>query len=254
MAIHLPDSARKQNIASILFAHGVSIAMKAIWGVLAIAVLALAQAFPAAALTLDEIDGVYAQEFPGGAQGLRWEVHLFLKNGQAYRRIDVPIESLDIDAVRKAEPDRWVSWRKEGKQFIFTAADGEKTRPKIVWKMHPGSDGADLAGKTFSFTGSYRDSLAGQGANAVAWGESFHFLDDGRYATGQFSGFSGSQIKGYMQKNPAASGSYFISGYTIVLTPDKGEPRRELFFFGDSKGAPSETVIGIAGRFLLLEK
>jgi hypothetical protein len=228
--------------------------MKAIWGVLVFAALAVVTAFPVAALTLGDVEGIYAQQFPGGMQGLRWEVHLFLKNGQAYRRIDVPIESLDIEASRKAEPDRWVAWRKEGKEYIFTAADGKETRPKIVWKMHPGNDGESLAGKTFSFSMGYSDSLAAQGTNAVAWGEDFHFLDGGRYTTGKFAGFSATRIHDYMRKNPVASGRYAISGYTIVFTPDQGKPRRELFFFGDRNGAPSDSVIGLAGRFFLLQK
>jgi hypothetical protein len=228
--------------------------MKTIGSVFVFVALGLAQAFPAVALPLDDVDGIYAQEIPAGAQGLRWDVHLFLKNGQAYRRINVPIESLNIDASRKANPDRWVAWRKEGKRYIFTAANGEETRPKIVWKMHPGHDGGRLSGKTYSFTAGYSDALAGQGRNAVAWGEDFHFLDGGRYTTGKFAGFSAARISSYVSKNPAASGRYAISNYSIVFTPDRGQSHRELFFFGDSRGAPSETVIGIGGQFLLFKK
>jgi hypothetical protein len=228
--------------------------MKAICSVFVFAASALAQAFPVAALPLEDVEGIYAQEIPAGMQGLRWDVHLFLKSGQAYRRIDVPIESLDMDASRKADPDRWVTWRKEGTQYVFRAANGKETKPKIVWKMHPGDDGKNLSGKTYSFSAGYRDGVAGQGANAAAWGQDFHFLEGGRYTTGKFAGFSATRIFSYMSKNPEASGRYAISNYSIVFNPDRGEPRRELFFFGDSRGAPSETVIGIAGQFLMLKK
>ena len=200
---------------------------------------------------IGDIDGIYVQERPGGMQGFRWDVHLFFKNGQAYRRIDVPIEDLDVNESKRTDPDRWVTWRREGGSVFFTAPDGGEKRIKIRWKMIPGGEDEDLSGRRYSASSSHVDTVSG---TAVAWGQDIYFLDGHRYTTGKFSGFTSAQVVAYQEQNPEASGTYRISGYTIEFVPKEGTAHRELFFFGDAHGSKDEDVVGVAGKFYLLKK
>jgi hypothetical protein len=200
---------------------------------------------------IGDIDGIYVQERPGGMQGFRWDVHLFFKNGEAYRRIDVPIEDLDVNESKRTDPDRWVIWRRKGDSFFFSAPDGVEKRIKIRWKMIPGGEDEDLSGRKYSANSSSVDTVTG---TAVAWGHDIYFLDGHRYTSGKFSGFTSGRVVAYQNQHPEASGTYRISGYTIEFAPQEGTPHRELFFFGDAHGAKDENVVGIAGKFYLRKK
>jgi hypothetical protein len=219
--------------------------------------LAASSANPVTAgVAIDDIEMVIVESrFMGGMLGqtFTFHSHVLMKHGEIYRHVSAALEDLDIEALKKARPDGWGTWRRDGDAYVFTLASGKELRLKKgwYWRVHPGGKGDDLAGRTYSAQSGYADAAL---KTAVAMQRDINFLDGYRYVSGKFAGASAPRVVVRTEKNPEATGSYKISGYTIEFKPDKGEPHRRLFFYGDSNGAKDHGLISIGGTMYHLKK
>jgi hypothetical protein len=210
----------------------------------------------AAGVAIDDIELVILEsESRGGMLGatFAFHSHVLLKNGEVYRNVNEALEDLDIDALKSAPSNDWGTWRRDGESYVFALASGKEFRLKKgwYWPVHPGEEGDDLAGLTYSIQSGHTNTAQ---RTTVAAQRDIHFLDGYRYGSGNFASVGSPGVVAKTEREPEATGSYIISGYTIAFKPDEGEPYRELFFYGDNKGAKDLGLICIGGAQYLLKE
>ena len=193
-------------------------------------VVAVGQGVPAAQIAaiihdfsdrVTTMPGVYVGEAMGGwspsltTRQITDEVYLLLRDGTAYRGLQIAPDQFDAPASRRKEPENWGLWKTENgvTQVSFGGQPYENLDGK---KVTPAANGT-------RFSGRYLDSSL---KNAISF-----------TAAGRFTRASPAKdaivIAKSSKSGGALAGTYAINGYAMTLRYDDGGVTRTPFFFGD---------------------
>ena len=186
-------------------------------------------------------------------------VYLLLKDGSAYRKLNIPPSDFNITGAQEHQPEKWGKWKKtksDGYQFKYN--DNGK------WKKIKGQN--VLGNTTIKSYGYYKrmhaygNPIMGSVSTST---DSFTLTKEGRFESSNFSLFTGGgwtpdvsvsaatsddkegkqssvgaiagtfavDINKQQNKNGSdKTGSYRIEGHTIEFHHDSGRVSRQLFF------------------------
>ncbi|BAY66173.1 hypothetical protein NIES22_62860 [Calothrix brevissima NIES-22] len=150
---------------------------------------------------------------------------VLFRNGEALTNVEGLSFKGGIAAHKRANPDEWTRWRRQGGKLEL-AEKGE-------WKALPFSKTYPKLPDNFKLNGLFR-SLSGTGNVAiggsdsvVAW-QQYRFFPDGRVLRGQGAGASNESVA-TNSVAPNQRGTYRVQGLTLYITyDDKSSERRIL--------------------------
>jgi hypothetical protein len=210
------------------------------------------------------------------AQGYQYveSVDLLLKDGWAYVNLAIPPSELSVEASKSAEPEKWRRWQKQGSKILFqdkgtwTEVDGAGiveplpggsrlnvrliTRKALTFGLMGGSVFTQRI--QFSSDGKFSrsgDGLHGTGPMQAAGGFSASVASSesssGRQssARGVHNGSGGSTAVATSSQTGGRgdlSGTYSISGYTLVLHNDDGSEQRLWAFYPFAAEGKKEAI------------
>ena len=226
-----------------------------------------------------EIAGVlhhYETKSNGGGVAAEEEVYLLLKDGTIRDGLPVPPDELDASKSRRKEPEKWGTWRREGKKILASWHDrpnhyeplkGDFAIPGKPGELLTGRFGSGetsgyaitgtsyrLWGVTFSKDGKFvKDERGGSSNGSLAQinGTSIFtsYDDDGSVVSADTPGVVVSNVK-KKKRGSDRSGSYQIDGYALILRFDNGKVKRYPFFFGSG----DKTLLYFEGASLSLDE
>jgi len=196
------------------------------------------------------------------------DVYLLLNDGTLYSNLRCAPSDLDLAASRKNEPNAWHRWKRQGGDVLVAWRDKPGAWKKLLGTfVTPASANEKLSG---NFTTASAISTVG---SVSTFHRGVVFTPDGRFQTSHSSMFSssmssnlatGTSVSAYAdddtaivsgaptvgailpggatvtniqkrKKKPANTGTYLVSGYTLILHYDDGTVTRMPFFFWDNK-------------------
>lgn len=197
-------------------------------------------------LKADEIKGVVMNmEYTYGVGGMilpEYRPYLLLKDGNIYKYIKVSPYELNVAASKQAEPDKWGTWKQDGKNIIvqFPEKGGMKTKTwEKNWHWARAASNNEKIKGAFKTIGGGGNTAIG-GSSMIVVGANIAFNDKGQFTFEKYSGGSsydfGVGVSTNAKKN--TTGTYILSGYSIELRFNSGEVIKKLFYFyPDSKEA-----------------
>ena len=194
---------------------------------------------------------------PSG-ESLVEHVHLLLKDGSGYQRLDLPPDELDMAGARRFQPERVIQWRRQGSDWQIREHDDKDWRTVQGRPAQPAEAGQRVDG---TFTHSWYSILGGSSSQ-----NRFHFHGDGQFeqsgravfGTGSMAaaaGVTGMATTSYsrggstgtssvsavgagagggstQRRNGADfTGRYRLERWAMVVERDNGEQQRVLFAF-----------------------
>jgi hypothetical protein len=149
---------------------------------------------------------------------------VLFRNGDALTNVEGLSFSGGIAAHKRANPDRWTRWRRQGGKLQLASKDG--------WKALPFSKTYPKLPDNFKLNGLFR-SLSGTGNVAIggsqsvaAW-QDYRFSPDGRVVRGKGAGASDDSMA-TSNVAPNQRGGYRIEGLTLYITYDDGSTERSI--------------------------
>lgn len=157
---------------------------------------------------------------------------VLFRNGDALKAISELNRAGGPAASKKAEPDEWTTWRRNGGTVEMLDAEGWAELPFTNF-MGPLPRGHRLAAKFRSLSGGGNVATGGNAMIAV-WAE-FTFDNAGRFTTGGGAGAS-VKVEGPSSttettttaKAAQTQGTYEIDGYTLTLHYDDGRTEARM--------------------------
>ncbi|SEM83017.1 hypothetical protein SAMN05192574_101942 [Mucilaginibacter gossypiicola] len=187
----------------------------------------------------------------GGMVLIVWRPYLLLKNGMMYQNPDVSPYDLDVAKSKEQEPEKWGTWKINGK--IITVNRGSKNglpgKPE-EWKSGwwtwatPATPNEKLNASYNSLTGGGNTAMGGGSITVSSTDITFNNSGQFTYEStggGSYNG-SGANVTAYSSKNKA--GNYKLDGYCIELNYNNGNTTRQSFYFFSN----DKKVFGIATR------
>lgn len=169
----------------------------------------------------------------GGMMIVVYNSYLLLQDGTCYKHCEVSPYDLDVPKSRQSEPDKWGTWKLEGKTLAVTMnKDHETDKWDKNWFW------GRPAARNEKITGSYQ-TISGGGNTALGGGSMIYsssnitFNDKGQFTRlssggGSYSGSTGS-VTAYSNKD--AAGTYLFDGYSLELRYNNGTVIRQCFYF-----------------------
>lgn len=210
---------------------------------------------PGKGLSPPEISGVMLHSETGIGVGgmvlILWKPFVFLKNGTMYAYPDINPYDLDVPKSKQQEPEKWGTWKINGKIVTVTRGSKNGTPSKVEeWKSGWWA-WASPAGANEKLNASF-NSLSGGGNTAMGGStmtvssSNITFNNNGQFTYestggGSYSG-SGANVTAYSSKNKA--GTYKLDGFSIELKYNNGTTTRQCFYFFDN----DKRVFGIGNR------
>lgn len=196
----------------------------------------------------DEIDRIlYEASFDNRMDGFgngyvdRQEaIYVLLRAGSAFRHDwSFPVTDIDLDALKRREPDKVFTWREEGEVTVLEAADGTEVRLEDAKRLVPIGDGAMLDDEYYYL----QIAMSGRRSDRA-----YEFRSDGQvtYSSGGFvaGNFGSSYIIVSGGDTGAKEGSYRFEGYALIVETTSGQERRFFAIGADQDpGSPEEVVI-----------
>ncbi|MBC8138461.1 MAG: hypothetical protein H8F28_21485, partial [Fibrella sp.] len=173
----------------------------------------------------------------GGMVLMNYVPTVVFKDGSFYEDYDVPLADFDVSAARRARPNAWGKWRRQG--GAMQAQDSKGVWETVEWlgPLPGGKPGEKLSGRFSSFTGGGNTALGGGTAYGVS--SDIFFAPDGRFTTDQSVGFSSaeptSDVRTTVSSRSGKQGTYTISDYILTMKFNDGRVQRRAFMFMDSK-------------------
>lgn len=202
----------------------------------AVTAAAPARAAPGGGLKPGAIEAVYFwQSLPqyNGLTGLldvRSSTYLILKDGTVYSGFDAAPEDFDVAASRRAKPQRWGSWRRDGRGYAVSwGPEGRKDRvdpgglTKPCRPARPGetlNQGFEMSSATSIGIGESRSMTMSQSF--------FRFKPDGTFNRGSSTAFNTPGAVGHTGRGPQG-GRYRLDGYVLELAYPDGRVERRSY-------------------------
>jgi hypothetical protein len=189
----------------------------------------------------------------GGMVIIEYNPYLMLANGTVYRSPEVAPYDLDVAASKTAEPNKWGTWKLEGKTMIVTLPYKGVMKTERwnnwFWTKVP-QPNEKLKGAFETIGGGGNTALGGN--TMIMYSKTITFNDKGQFTTKKTSGGSNSDFDvnttTYAKSN--AAGIYRLDGYSIEMKYNNGEVVRKLFYFYPD----SRTTFGIGGSAYIPDK
>lgn len=195
----------------------------------------------------DEIDRIlYDASFDNRMDGFgngyvdrREAIYVLLRAGTAFRHDwSFPVTDIDLDALKRREPEKVFAWHEEGDVAVLEAADGTETRLEDATRLVPIGDGATLHDEYYYL----QIAMAGRRSDRA-----YEFRSDGQvtYTSGGFvaGNFGSSYIIVSGAKTGAQEGSYRFDDYALIVETTNGQERRFFAIGADQDPDRPEEVI-----------
>jgi hypothetical protein len=177
----------------------------------------------------------------GGAVYPYYIPYILLKDGSIYSNPEISPYDLDAVASKKAEPEKWGTWKMAGSNLVTNWPAEKKIQDReMEWKS---SSFKKVVGATRNqqLLGSYK-SISGTGNTAlggntmVAAVNNISFNSSGQFTLAKAAGVSGSGPWENSTSKSNEAGTYILQDYMIELRFYNGTTQRRFFYFyPDSK-------------------
>lgn len=197
-------------------------------------------------LKAEEIKGVVLNlEYGYGVGGMviaEYNPYLLLKDGSIYKNNKVSPYDLNVALSKQAEPEKWGTWRLEGKTMVVQLPEKGSIKTKR-WEKNwywarPAENNEKIQG-AFKTIGGGGNTAFG-GTTMIVFGSNIAFNNKGQFTLEKYSGGSSYDfdwgVSTTAKKN--TTGTYTLNGYSIELRFNNNEVLKKMFyFFPDSKMA-----------------
>lgn len=197
-------------------------------------------------LKSDEIKGVVLNlEYGYGAGGMviaEYNPYLLLKDGSIYKAPKISPYELNVALSRQAEPEKWGTWKLDGKimevQLPEKGLIKTKRWEKNWYWARPAENNEKIQGAFKTVGGG--GNTAFDGTTMIVIGSNIAFNNKGQFTLEKYSGGSSYDfdwgVSTSSKKN--TTGTYSLNGYSIELKFNNNEVIKKIFyFFPDSKMA-----------------
>jgi hypothetical protein len=204
---------------------------------------------PGQGLKPSEIKGVVINAESGTGVGgmviIEYRPYLLLQDGSAYRYPVVAPYDLDVAASKTAEPNKWGTWKLEGKTLVVTlprkgVMKTERWDDNWFWAKTP-IPNEKLKGAYETISGGGNTALGG--TTMIFSSSNITFNDKGQFTMKKSAGGSNADfdVSTSAYSNSNAAGTYKLNGYSIEMRYNNGQVVRKLFYFYPD----SRTTFGI---------
>ncbi|MET0170195.1 MAG: hypothetical protein ABW191_07465, partial [Aliihoeflea sp.] len=196
----------------------------------------------------DEIDRLlydasFASRMDGFGNGYvdrREAIYVLLRDGTAFRHDwSFPVTDIDLDALKRREPDKIFAWRDERGAVVLKAGDGTELRLEDATRLVPIGNGQSLDDEYYYL----QIAMAGRRSDRA-----YDFKSDGQvtYTSGGFvaGNFGSSYIIASGGQKGEQKGSYRFEDYAMIVETPEGVERRFFAISADEDPkAPGEVII-----------
>lgn len=204
---------------------------------------------PGQGLKPSEIKGIVINAETGVGVGgmviVEYRPYLLLQNGSIYRYPTVAPYDLNVAASKTAEPNKWGTWKLEGKTLAVTLPEKgvlktERWTGDWFWAKAPAAN-EKIKGAYMTIGGGGNTAMGGN--TMISYSSNIKFNDKGQFTMTKSGGGSNTDFdvnsSAYSKSN--AAGTYSLNGYSIELRYNNGQVLRKLFYFYPD----SRTTFGI---------
>lgn len=178
----------------------------------------------------------------GGMVIMEYRPYLMLANGTVYRYPTVAPYDLDVAASKTAEPNKWGTWKLEGKTLVVTlpykgVMKTERWTSNWFWTKAP-TPNEKIKGAYMTIGGGGNTAMGGN--TMIVFSSNINFNTKGQFTMKKVAGGSNSDfdVSTSTYSNSNSAGTYKLNGYSIEMRYNNGEVVRKLFYFyPDSKDA-----------------
>jgi hypothetical protein len=204
-----------------------------------------------------EIKGVVInQEYGVGVGGMmivEYRPYLMLTNGTVYKWPDVAPYDLDVAASKTAEPNKWGTWKLQGKTLVVQLPEKgvmkEERWDHWFWTKMPNAN-ETIKGAYMTIGGGGNTALGG--STMVYYSSNINFNSKGQFTMKKSGGGSNSDfdVSTSAYSNSNFAGTYKLNGYSIEMRFNNGQVKRNLFYFYPD----SRTTFGIGDDAYVTDK
>lgn len=178
--------------------------------------------------------------FGNGYVDRREAIYVLLRDGTAFRHDwSFPVTDIDLDALKRREPDKVFAWRDERGVAVLESDDGTELRLEDAIRLVPIGNGGSLGDEYYYL----QVAMAGRRSDRA-----YDFKPDGQvtYTSGGFvaGNFGPSYIIASGGEKGEQTGSYRFEDYAMIVETSEGVERR-FFAIGadENPKAPGEVII-----------
>jgi hypothetical protein len=181
----------------------------------------------------------------GGMVTIEYRPYLLLQNGGIYRYPTVAPYDLDVAASKTAEPNKWGTWKQEGKTLVVTLPEKgvmktERWTSEWFWAKAPIAN-EKIKGAYMTIGGGGNTAMGGN--TMIYYSSNINFNDKGQFIMKKSGGGTNTDfdVSSSAYSNSNAAGTYKLNGYSIEMKYNNGQVVRKLFYFYPD----SRTTFGI---------
>jgi hypothetical protein len=181
----------------------------------------------------------------GGMVTIEYRPYLLLQNGSIYRYPTVAPYDLNVAASKTAEPNKWGTWKLEGKTLVVTLPEKgvmktERWSGDWFWAKAPVAN-EKIKGAYMTIGGGGNTAMGGN--TMIVYSSNINFNDKGQFTMKKTGGGTNTDfdVNTSAYSNSNAAGTYKLNGYSIEMQYNNGQVVRKLFYFYPD----SRTTFGI---------
>jgi hypothetical protein len=181
----------------------------------------------------------------GGMVTIEYRPYLLLQNGTVYRYPTVAPYDLDVAASKTAEPNKWGTWKLDGKTLVVTLPEKgvmktERWTSEWFWAKAPTAN-EKIKGAFMTIGGGGNTAMGGN--TMIYYSSNINFNDKGQFIMKKSGGGTNTDfdVNTTAYSNSNAAGTYKLNGYSIEMKYNNGQVVRKLFYFYPD----SRTTFGI---------
>jgi hypothetical protein len=171
----------------------------------------------------------------GGMVTIEYRPYLLLQNGSIYRYPTVAPYDLDVAASKTAEPNKWGSWKLEGKTLAVTLPEKgvmktERWQGDWFFAKAPVAN-EKIKGAYMTIGGGGNTAMGGN--TMIMYSSNINFNDKGQFTMKKTGGGTNTDfdVNTTTYSNSNAAGTYKLNGYSIEMRYNNGQVVRKLFYF-----------------------
>jgi hypothetical protein len=181
----------------------------------------------------------------GGMVTIEYRPYLLLQNGSIYRYPTVAPYDLNVAASKTTEPNKWGTWKLEGKTLVVTLPEKgvmktERWSGDWFWAKAPVAN-EKIKGAYMTIGGGGNTAMGGN--TMIVYSSNINFNDKGQFTMKKTGGGTNTDfdVNTSAYSNSNAAGTYKLNGYSIEMQFNNGQVVKKLFYFYPD----SRTTFGI---------
>jgi hypothetical protein len=166
---------------------------------------------------------------------IEYRPYLLLQNGTIYRYPTVAPYDLDVAASKTAEPNKWGTWKQDGKTLTVTLPEKGVMKTE-QWKSNwffakPPVVNEKIKGAFMTIGGGGNTAMGGN--TMIVISNTINFNDKGQFTMKKTAGGTNTDfdVSTSAYSNSNAAGTYKLNGYSIEMRYNNGQVVRKLFYF-----------------------